>query len=183
MTRLYVDSKQGILIEEGDGYRYQTTCAIGRKGIVSAQEKREGDGKTPLGCWPIRSALLRPDRLSHYSFDSKALPFKLEKIKIPWRWVRPSDGWCDDSDHPSYNQPVTLPFSASAETLWREDGLYDIIITLGYNDSPVYKGRGSAIFLHCSIPDRQTAGCVAVMQDFLQNLLLRLQLGDSLTIF
>src|SRR5690554_715471 len=37
-------------------------CAIGHGGIRPAEEKREGDGATPLGRWPLRSLLYRADR-------------------------------------------------------------------------------------------------------------------------
>lgn len=179
MVEIYIDSQSGILTEERDGRRYQTSCVLGKNGVIAADKKREGDNKTPLGCWPVRGALLRPDRFSFVDSPS----FHLRDIKIPWRWIRPDDGWCDDSRYGCYNQPVTLPFSGSAESLWRNDSLYDIIITLGYNDRPAFPDLGSAIFLHCRILGRKTAGCVAVMPDFLENLLVRLQLGDSLKIF
>ena len=35
-------------------------CALGRGGIVA--DKREGDGGTPAGIWPLRRLLYRPDR-------------------------------------------------------------------------------------------------------------------------
>ncbi|MFT8736432.1 MAG: L,D-transpeptidase family protein [Zymomonas mobilis] len=179
MVEIYIDSQSRILTENRKGQCYQTSCALGKNGVVAAEAKREGDNKTPLGCWPIRGALLRPDRFNTAAHP----PFNVQDIKIPWRWIRPNDGWCDDSQYPCYNRPVTLPFSGSAESLWRQDSLYDIIITLGYNDRPAFPYLGSAIFLHCRIFGRQTAGCVAVMPDFLENLLIRLQLGDSLKIF
>ena len=42
------------------GRRYR--CALGRGGI--ATKKREGDGITPAGTWPLRRLLYRPDRLA-----------------------------------------------------------------------------------------------------------------------
>jgi L,D-peptidoglycan transpeptidase YkuD (ErfK/YbiS/YcfS/YnhG family) len=58
---------------------------------------------------------------------------------------------------------VQLPYGASAETLWRDDGLYDLVVVLGYNDDPPQAGLGSARFLHLATPDYgPTAGCVAV---------------------
>ena len=35
-------------------------AAFGRSGAVPAAAKREGDGASPLGAWPVRAALLRP---------------------------------------------------------------------------------------------------------------------------
>jgi L,D-peptidoglycan transpeptidase YkuD (ErfK/YbiS/YcfS/YnhG family) len=123
-------------------------CAIGRSGACPADAKREGDGCTPLGRWPIRAVLLRPDR-------GIAPP-----AHLPWRWLRPEDGWSDDPRDPSYNRPVRHPHPFSAEHLWRDDGLYDAIVLLGHNDTPPAPGKGSAIFLHLREGD-VTEGCVA----------------------
>ena len=47
--------------------------------------------------------------------------------------------------------------------MWREDGLYDIVVVLGHNDDPVVPGAGSAVFLHIARPDYSpTAGCAAL---------------------
>jgi L,D-peptidoglycan transpeptidase YkuD (ErfK/YbiS/YcfS/YnhG family) len=124
-------------------------CAIGRGGI--RRDKREGDGATPVGSWPMRRLLYRADRL--------ALP----RTALPVSAIGASDGWCDAPVDARYNQPVPLPYPASAETLWREDEVYDLIVPLGYNDAPVVPGAGSAIFLHVAREDfTPTEGCVAL---------------------
>ena len=146
-------------------------CTIGRAGTVAAEAKREGDGATPLGDWPIRAALLRPDRVR--------LP---DRLLLPWRWLRPDDGWSDDPQDPAYNRPVRHPHRHSAERLWREDGLYDIILILGHNDSPPVPGAGSAIFLHCARGSDPTEGCVAVDLAALTAMLPRLRPGDVVEI-
>jgi L,D-peptidoglycan transpeptidase YkuD (ErfK/YbiS/YcfS/YnhG family) len=67
---------------------------------------------------------------------------------------------------------VRLPIGASAEALWREDAVYDIIGVLGWNDDPIEPGRGSAIFLHVAQPDyAPTEGCVALAADHLRRVL------------
>jgi L,D-peptidoglycan transpeptidase YkuD (ErfK/YbiS/YcfS/YnhG family) len=82
---------------------------------------------------------------------------------VPVEPIAPTDGWCDDPGHRDYNRYVRLPHDARCEELWRTDGLYDIIGVLGWNDSPVLRRRGSAIFLHVSRPDyAPTEGCVAL---------------------
>jgi L,D-peptidoglycan transpeptidase YkuD (ErfK/YbiS/YcfS/YnhG family) len=146
-------------------------CTIGRGGACPAGEKREGDGRTPLGAWPIRAALLRPDRV--------ALP---PGVGLPWRWLRPDDGWSDAPADPAYNRPVRHPYPVSAERLCREDGLYDVIVILGHNDAPPVPGLGSAIFLHCRDGDRPTEGCVAIEREALLALLPRIAAGDTLAI-
>ena len=85
-------------------------------------------------------------------------------------------GWCDDPAHDEYNRLVKLPFSASHEMMWRDDGAYDLVVTLGYNDAPPEPGRGSAIFLHCIASGKAyTAGCVALAR---ADLLVLLQHSD-----
>ena len=74
--------------------------------------------------------------------------------------------------HPAYNLPVRHPFEASAEALWRDDAVYDIIGILGWNDDPVQPGRGSAIFLHPARADyAPTEGCIALALDDLRHVL------------
>lgn len=126
-------------------------CAIGRSGRVAESDKREGDGATPIGRYPIRGLLYRPDRVT------------LPATQLPVAAVSPLDGWCDDPADPRYNQPVLLPYPGSHERLWREDRVYDVIAILGHNDHPPRAGQGSAIFLHGARPDfTPTEGCVAL---------------------
>ena len=148
-----------------------TPCLIGRNGSVAATAKHEGDGRTPLGRWALRSALLRPDRVA-----------PLVSL-LPWRWLHRDDGWSDDPADPAYNTAVRHPHVFSAEHLWRDDGLYDLIVVLGYNDAPPVPGRGSAIFLHCIAAGHPaTAGCVAIERNALEALLPHLAATDSIDI-
>lgn len=141
------------LIVTGDGFaafggkRYR--CAVGRGGI--SRNKREGDGATPAGSWPIRCVYFRADRVQ--------LPaMNLTQFRLAER-----DAWCDAPSDANYNHRVTLPYAASTEALWRTDGLYDVVAVLGYNDDPVVPGRGSAIFLHVARANYgPTDGCVAL---------------------
>ncbi len=157
------------LLFHADGHAM--ACSIGRSGTIAGEAKKEGDGATPLGSWPLRGILLRPDRV--------AAPAGLT---LPWRWLRPDDGWSDASNDPAYNRPVRHPHPASAEHLWREDGLYDVIVVLGHNDAPPVPGAGSAIFLHCWRNGAATEGCVALPRDKLLALLPQLAPGDALRI-
>ncbi|WP_019906313.1 L,D-transpeptidase family protein [Methylobacterium sp. 77] len=137
-------------------------CALGRSGI--GQVKREGDGKSPRGRFRLRAGAYRPD---HFG----ARP----RTTLGLRPTRRSDGWCDDPRDRRYNRPITLPTPhVSAERMWREDGLYDLVVDLDYNRQPIRPGRGSAIFLHVAragyLP---TEGCVAVKRTDLVRLLRR----------
>jgi L,D-peptidoglycan transpeptidase YkuD (ErfK/YbiS/YcfS/YnhG family) len=63
------------------------------------------------------------------------------------------------------------------------DGLYDLVVVIGYNTDPVVPGRGSAIFLHVARPDfSPTAGCIAIERDVLARLLGLLGPGSTITI-
>ena len=153
------------------GFGETVAAVFGKGGAIAAAAKREGDGASPLGVWPIRMALLRPDRV--------AAPV----TRLPWRWLRADDGWSDGVDDPAYNRPVRHPHGFSAERLWRDDHVYDIVLVLGHNDSPPLAPLGSAIFFHCTRPDRApTQGCVAVERDVLARWLARLTPGDSVQI-
>jgi L,D-peptidoglycan transpeptidase YkuD (ErfK/YbiS/YcfS/YnhG family) len=46
--------------------------------------------------------------------------------------------------------------------MWRDDGVYDLLVVVGYNDDPPEGEWGSAIFLHIARDDMSpTRGCVA----------------------
>ena len=75
---------------------------------------------------------------------------------------------CDDQKSDLYNQYIQFPFQGSAEHLYRDDHIYDIICVLSYNTSPIIPGRGSAIFLHIAKADfLGTEGCIAVEREVL----------------
>ncbi len=146
-------------------------ASFGKSGWAAAADKREGDGKTPLGLWPIRAALIRPDRLP------------APQTRLPWRFVRETDGWSDAVDDPAYNRPVAIPHPHSHERLWREDHAYDIIIVLAHNDSPPIPGLGSAIFWHVRQGDgRPTEGCVATDRAVLARWLDAMAPGDAIRV-
>ena len=157
----------GRFVSDGGEVR----CALGRGGVVAADGKREGDGATPLGAWPLRRVLWRADRLARPATALPAAP------------LAPDDGWSDDPADPAYNRPVTHPHPHSAERLWREDGLYDVLVVLGHNDDPPVAGLGSAIFLHCAGPGSPpTEGCVALLREDLLAVLAQAAPGDVLTV-
>jgi len=144
----------GYVAMQGQVFR----AALGRGGVRA--DKQEGDGATPVGVLPLRRVLYRADRIAP------------PECALPIEPIAPEDGWCDAPDSPSYNRRVRLPFDSSAEALWRTDRLYDIVGVLGWNDRPVVRGRGSAIFLHVARDDlAPTEGCVALSLPDLRALL------------
>ena len=133
----------------GQGLSYP--CVLGRGGVIDAAEKREGDGASPLGTWRMKRVFYRPDRLARPETGLPVVP------------LRETDGWCDAPGHPLYNRPVSLPFSASHEKLWREDHAYDLIVASNVLHATRHLHWGSAVFFHLSHEDnRATQGCVAI---------------------
>ncbi len=129
--------------------RQQWRAALGRGGVRA--DKMEGDGATPRALLPLRRVLYRADR------------GPAPRTVVPIEPIAPTDGWCDDLAHRDYNRAVTLPHDGRHEALWRDDGVYDIVGVLGWNDAPTVRNRGSAIFLHVARPDyAPTEGCVAL---------------------
>lgn len=132
--------------------------AIGKGGFTA--NKREGDHATPIGEFAPRECWFRADKLD------------APKTGLPLRKIQQSDGWCDDPEHANYNRHVKLPFTASHETLWREDDRYDLIVPLSYNDNPPVAGLGSAIFMHIAEENYAgTEGCVALAKKDLLEIL------------
>jgi L,D-peptidoglycan transpeptidase YkuD (ErfK/YbiS/YcfS/YnhG family) len=123
--------------------------ALGRGGVRT--HKQEGDGATPAGVLALRRVLYRADRGPPPA------------CAVPIEPLAPDDGWCDDPADAQYNRMVRRPHPGRSEALWRDDALYDLIGVLGWNDAPVVRGLGSAIFLHVARPDfAPTDGCVAL---------------------
>lgn len=149
---------------------FQCRTALGRSGL--RENKREGDGATPIGRFPLRRGFFRADRLVEPSSP------------LSFRPILPDDGWCDDPNRPEdYNRLIKHPFSGSAEYLWRNDRRYDLIVVLGHNDDPPIPGLGSAVFLHVASPGHTpTEGCVAMETDDLMTLLKRVSTETRITI-
>lgn len=129
------------------GRRYR--CALGRGGVKAG--KREGDGATPAGAWRLVEVRWRPDH------------GRRPRSGLPTRGLRRGDGWCDAPSDRNYNRPVRHPYPASAEQLWREDHLYDIVVVLDHNRHPRVRGHGSAVFMHLArLGYEPTEGCIAL---------------------
>ena len=79
MNKITVNSK-GTLSFLGKEYK----CAIGKNGV--SVDKKEGDGTTPIGCFPIRRVFYRAD--------------KVEKPVSPFETIvlTRDDGWCDEAN-------------------------------------------------------------------------------------
>jgi len=144
--------KKHVLLYKG----YKLKCCIGKSGITNF--KKEGDLATPKGVFKLGYLYYRKDR-------NKDLKSTLKK-----RVIKKKMGWCDDIRSSKYNQEIYFPFKYSAEKFYRKDKIYDILINIKYNHSPIIKKKGSAIFLHLTDKKyKPTKGCVAILKkDFLK---------------
>jgi L,D-peptidoglycan transpeptidase YkuD (ErfK/YbiS/YcfS/YnhG family) len=131
---------------------------LGRSGI--RVNKREGDGATPAGRFRPLRLWWRPDRGPR------------PRVLLPVRRITPDMAWCEDPADRRYNRPFRRSANEPGDRLWREDGLYDLILEIDHNTRPRVAGRGSAVFLHVARPDRRpTAGCVAMGAGTLRRLI------------
>ena len=128
---------------------HKIKCSVGKKGITS--KKIEGDQKTPRGTFRFNSIFYRKDRIPKINSALKKYIIKKDM------------GWCDDIESASYNKRIRFPFNFSAEKLWLKKNIYDVIIVINYNQKPIVKNKGSAIFLHIAKKSyKPTKGCIAV---------------------
>ena len=154
-----------------EGPNFKAKCALGREGVATQHDMCEGDFKTPLGVFPFRRIYYRSDKIA------------VVKTILPAHTITQDCGWCDAPLHPLYNQYVTLPFEASREKLWRSDDIYDLIIVIGHNDSPVVAEKGSAVFIHVAREGYSpTAGCIALEEIDLQKFVGLINADDEIEI-
>lgn len=144
-------------------------CALGRTG--SRAVKREGDGATPFGRFRLIEV--------RYRRDQRPRPL----TGLPVIATRRRDGWCDAVGDRNYNRAVQHPYPASAEAMWRDDDLYDLVVVLSHNRVPRQQRLGSAVFMHVARPDfSPTAGCIALSANDLALVLSRIQAGAVIAI-
>lgn len=129
---------------------------IGRNGFADPGAKREGDGKTPQGCYAL-------GRVFAYA--------PLDGVRMPFKVSDGEDKWVDDPESPRYNTYVRGETDAKSYEKLRLDGDdYRYCQVIEYNTDPVVPGMGSAIFFHVAV-GKPTAGCVAIPADRIESLL------------
>lgn len=138
--------------------QYFVSAVIGKNGLAAVGEKKEGDGKTPSGVYPLGPAFGYASRLN---------------TGLVYHQATQNDFWVDDVLSIQYNEWVTgTPDAKSFEKMKRPDDLYRYGIVIRYNMQPVIPGAGSAIFLHVwRRYDSSTSGCVAIDQRNLRKVL------------
>ncbi len=135
------------------------SASVGRNGIADIGEKREGDGMSPAGVFPIGLA---------FGYDEECA------TKMPYRQMFADDIWVDDPAAADYNRltKVADSMAKSYEFMRRRDELYRQGLVVEYNTKPVVAGHGSAIFIHFwGRAFNSTSGCLGLPKKHLQTLL------------
>jgi L,D-peptidoglycan transpeptidase YkuD (ErfK/YbiS/YcfS/YnhG family) len=133
--------------------KYSNIAAtVGKKGFAPYNEKREGDKKAPTGVFFLGPV---------YHYPAAKVTTKMEN------WVASNnDYWIDDTLSPQYNRWVTSNITpksdgVSCEVMKRTDIKYKYGIAVQYNMDQV-KYKGSVITIHVKDAGKATAGCVAI---------------------
>ena len=138
---------------------FSTKAFIGKNGITN--DKKEGDGKTPIGKYNLGVAFGTHNEVKFSNYI---------KINENLHWV-------DDVNSKFYNQLVDITKVRkdwnSSEHLIEYPKQYEYAIEIKTNPQNV-PGKGSAIFLHCSV-ERPTAGCIAIDAKYMKFLLDRIE--------
>lgn len=125
--------------------------------------KKEGDGKSPAGMFPLTFAFGRPDKPS----DVKLSYTKLENYSE----------CVDDVSSTHYNKLVDRLKVGnfdwkSSEKMLEVGPEYDLGLFVAHNSYPVRSGDGSCIFLHVwKDATTGTLGCTAMRREDLQKIL------------
>jgi L,D-peptidoglycan transpeptidase YkuD (ErfK/YbiS/YcfS/YnhG family) len=161
-----------IIINKSGYLKYKNfkfRCSLGKAGIK--KKTKEGDQVTPKGIFKVIKIYYRKDKI-------KKIINPIKKIQI-----KKNMGWCDDPKSDLYNQQIKLPNKFSYEKLYRKDGLYDIILVLNYNTSPIVKKKGSAIFIHIAKRKfKPTEGCIGLKKNDLIKLLKKIKKNTKIKI-
>ncbi|GAB3036424.1 L,D-transpeptidase family protein [Bowmanella dokdonensis] len=153
----------------------QSPVTIGRTGLAwglglhpiqEGRQKQEGDGKAPAGVFALTQA---------FGYEA------LKGLDMPYQQMQASHYCMDVKGSPYYNQIVDADkvgkeaVEGSSEGMRRDihygDSLYKQGVVVAHNPANV-SGAGSCIFLHhWRGPDKPTAGCTAMPEDIMTQLL------------
>ena len=137
---------------------YKFKCSIGKTGLTNS--KKERDLSTPKGSFKLGWVYYRKERIKKIKCKEKKKP------------ITKYMGWCDDPSSNKYNKEIKFPFKYSSEKLYKKENIYDIFVNIKYNQQPIIKGKGSAVFLHLTNKKyKPTKGCVAVVKNDLIKIL------------
>ncbi len=147
---------------------YSCTAYVGANGIGKT---REGDKKTPTGTYNLTQP-----------FGIKADP----GAKMDYTKVTKYHYWCGTSGSEYYNRLVDTRKTARSRTssdeyLINYKGYYDYCMFIDYNKNG-QAGKGSCIFLHCTGGKKSTAGCIAIPETAMKNIIRWAEPGAKIVI-
>ncbi|HEY0426819.1 MAG TPA: L,D-transpeptidase family protein [Pyrinomonadaceae bacterium] len=125
--------------------------------------KHEGDGKSPIGLFPLTSA-----------FGTIEKP---EYVKLPYTKLAEWTECVDDVNSSFYNTIIDRMQVGnfdwkSSEKMLAVGAQYDLGVFIGYNSYPVKKDYGSCIFLHVWKDEKSgTSGCTATSKENIETIL------------
>jgi L,D-peptidoglycan transpeptidase YkuD (ErfK/YbiS/YcfS/YnhG family) len=128
-----------------------STARVGWNGL--RVNRREADGTTPIGTFPIRPRM----------YGNAPNP----GVKFRYTRLRCGDWWVEDPRSPAYNTfqrigcGVKPPFKVTTPDMSKSPRAYEYLAVIGFNTSPVVPGRGSGIFLHVQVHS-STNGCISI---------------------
>ena len=140
---------------------FATHAYIGKNGFSA--NRRMGDKTTPSGVFHFTMAF--------GIADDPGCPVGYTKVNEHLYWV-------GNSDSPYYNRMVsdleTSDFLKSdSEHLIEYTKSYKYCLNISFNEEQT-PDRGAAIFLHCYSKKKDTAGCVAIAEERMKEILMRL---------
>ncbi len=121
-------------------------------GWIPGNNRREGDGSSPEGIYPIGATMYgtNPNPGTQFAYHQLVC----------------GDWWDEDPSSATYNTfqhvacGTTPPFAGDSESLWTEGNAYPSMAVLNYN-TPPSGPLGSGIFLHADIGS-PTNGCISL---------------------
>ena len=150
-------TKASLKVYSNEKMILETDAFIGKNGVT--ESKKEGDKKTPIGKFKL------------------GLVLGITEINLP-NYIRINENlyWVDDINSKYYNKLVDVTKTnkewKSAEHLIEYKKEYEYIIEIIANPKNI-KGKGSAIFLHCSA-GKPTAGCIAINKKAMEKIILNM---------
>ena len=147
---------------------YETYGYVGKNGLGKT---RAGDKKTPTGTFNLTT------------------PFGIlddPGAAMPYTKVTKYHYWCGSSRSGYYNQLVDSRVTgrkgtSSDEILIHYAGFYNYCLFIDYNAEGM-PGKGSCIFLHCIGTRAYTAGCVAIPEDAMREVVIWAREGAKIVI-
>jgi L,D-peptidoglycan transpeptidase YkuD (ErfK/YbiS/YcfS/YnhG family) len=115
--------------------------------------RREGDGTTPIGTFPIGATM-------YGNGPNPGVRFRYVRLRC-------GDWWVEDSRSPVYNTfqrlgcGVRPPFRVTTPDMSKDRRAYVHLAVIEFNMHPIVRGRGSGIFLHAQTGS-PTNGCVSL---------------------